>query len=369
MYWSQIGKYKETKLLAGTLPRHGISYITGAHTPGKTAIIADLVVALAAGDLGCGLGLDSSGTRQSLSGWFGNAVGSPSRIAVACPLEELDATRAAIEACALARGVTGPLPIVIWGQHGDFVATLRDGTVRWHEARDELGVLDLIVVAGASFGEPHEHRKLVLALHSMVSATKSPILVSVDTLPADQADLAQAILDTSSDGAGGVLTLAKPPAGAGWSRRHELARVRLGTVEAVVASAGRTVAFAPHWHEAPPPPPPAPKAESPIVARLVYPMTGYEISAEEKARWPDHGWIFTLDQAVAAVEGARALAARRLSSRSAPWADSPAPKSTGSRQSFSPPASWNLRPSSPPSKGYCPPREASAHQNSKTINS
>ncbi len=220
MSWSQIGKYKETKLLAGTLPRHGVNYITGAHTPGKTAIIADLVVALAAGDLGCGLGLDSSGTRQSLSGWFGNAVGSPSRIAVACPLEDLNATRAAIEACALARGVTAQLPIALWGQHGDFVATLRDGTVRWHEARDELGGLDLIVVAGASFGEPHEHRKLVLALHSMVSATKSPILVSVDTLPADQADLAQAILETSSDGAGGVLTLAKPPAGAGWSRRH-----------------------------------------------------------------------------------------------------------------------------------------------------
>ncbi len=145
--WFKHGEYQRTALLAGVLPRSGVHYLSGAHRSGKTTILADLVVALAAGDLGCGLGLDSSGTRQSLSGWFGNAVGSPSRIAVACPLDDLDATRAAIEACALARGVTAQLPIALWGQHGDFVATLRDGTVRWHEARDELGGLDLIVVA------------------------------------------------------------------------------------------------------------------------------------------------------------------------------------------------------------------------------
>ena len=83
-----------------------------------------------------------------------------------------------------------------------------------------------------------------------------------------------------------MLTLAKPPAGAGWSRRHELASVRLGTVEAVVASAGRTVAFAPHWHEAPPPPP-APKAELPFVARLVYPMTGYGYFCGGRVVWRD----------------------------------------------------------------------------------
>ena len=148
--------------------------------------------------------------------------------------------------------------------------------------------------------------------------------------------------------------------GVGWSRRFELARVRLGTVEASVASAGRTVAFAPSWREAAPPPPPAPKAETPIVARLVYPMTGYEISADEKARWPNHGWAHTPEQVIAAVEGNKSLGRTEIVVAFGPMGESPAPKSPKSKRGYSLHISPSSLSSSPPSKGYCPPREASA---------
>ena len=191
--------------------------------------------------------------------------------------------------------------------HGNFVAAKQDGSIRWHEARDALGGLDLIVITDASFGQPHEHRKLVLALAAVTSAVNCSVLVSVGELPAAQADLAEVILETTSDGAGGVLTLAKAVEGSGWSRRYELGRVRLGTVEASVASPGRLVEFTPSWREAAPVPPPTPKPLTPIVSRLVYPVVGFDISAEEKARWPDHGWVFTPAEAVAAVEGTKNL--------------------------------------------------------------
>ena len=81
-----------------------------------------------------------------------------------------------------------------------------------------------------------------------------------------------------------------------------------------MASAGRTVAFAPHWREAAPVPQPAPKAEAPIVARLVFPVVGFGITDAERARWPDHdGWVFTPADVVKAVEGSKSSGRTEIS--------------------------------------------------------
>ncbi len=303
MAWSQIGKYRETKLLAGILPRHGVNYITGPHGAGKTASIADLVVALAAGDAGCGLGPTPGGMLQSLNGWFGRNVGAPSRIAVACPLEELDATRAAIEACALARGVTGPLPIVLWGVRGDFAAAIGDNSIRWRDAAIDLGgKLDMAVVTGSSFGPPDRHRAFARALDVATHATSCPVLVSVPDLPADQAASAEVILETTSDSAGGVLTLAKGE-GAEWSRKFSFERISIGGVETRVVKAGALTSTKPIYTAPAPAPEPIPEPEVPIVGRFVYPLMAGDPSDAEKARWPGYGWISTPAEAIAAVEG------------------------------------------------------------------
>ena len=301
--WSKHGEYQKTELLAGILPRRGVNYICGPHDAGKTAILADLVVALAAGDLGCGLGHVSSGARKSLNGWFGHAVGAPSRIAVVSPIETSEALRAAIEANALARGATAQLPIVLCSQSHQLVAALQGGMYRWHEAKEALGGLDLIVIADATFGEPHEHRKLVLALSSVTNSTSCSVLVSVGELPSSQAACAEVILETSSDSAGGVLALAKATTGAGWSRRFELWAGEIRHHGGVCRNPGRVVAFAPKYVEAAPAPEPVPEPELPIVARVVYPKCGFDISDTERARWPDHGWISSPREAIAVVEG------------------------------------------------------------------
>ncbi len=136
----------------------------------------------------------------------------------------------------------------------------------------------------------------------MVSATKSPILVSVDTLPADQADLAEVILETSKDGAGGVLTLAKAIDGAGWSRKFAFERISLGGVETRVIKPGAPAEFRPLHVEPAPTPAPVKEPELPIVSRFVYPKCGFEISDTERARWPDHGWLKTPRDVIEAVE-------------------------------------------------------------------
>jgi hypothetical protein len=216
--------------------------------------------------------------------------------------------RAAIEASALARGVTGHLPIVLWPVHGDFVAAKQDGSIRWHEAKDALGGgLDLIVIADASFGQSHEHRKLVLALAAVTSAVNCPVLVSVGELPSSQADCAEVILETTVDDSGNVLTLAKSGDGAKWSRKFSFERISLGGVETRVIKPGAPTEFRP-FHPAPAPAPaPVPEPELPIVSRLVYPITGDTITDAERARWPGHGWVFSQSEIISAVEGNKNL--------------------------------------------------------------
>ena len=74
-------------------------------------------------------------------------------------------------------------------------------------------------------------------------------------------------------------------------------------MEASVATPGRVVAFAPKYVEAAPAPEPVPEFELPIVARVVYPKCGFDISDTERARWLDHGWISSPREAIAVVEG------------------------------------------------------------------
>ena len=72
---------------AGVIARAGIHFLTGAkqvrRSSGRSTIAADLAVALAAGDVGCGLSaLGKSGVRTSLSGFFGHATGAPAGVAI-----------------------------------------------------------------------------------------------------------------------------------------------------------------------------------------------------------------------------------------------------------------------------------------------
>ena len=299
--WFKHGEHKRTALLAGVLPRQGVHYLSGPQGAGKTTILADLVVALAAGDAGCGLGPTPGGMLGSLGGWFGHNVGAESRVAVVTSAEHLGALRASIDAAALARGVKGPLPILCSAPRGSLVSAVQNAEIRWHNAREELGGLDLIVIDDATFGEPHEHYKLTKALLSIIGHFPCPVLVAVRELPQAAFDLAGAVLETNKDASGGVLTLAK--GGEGWSRRFSFESIRLGGVETRVVKPGAPTEFLP-FHTAPAPAPePVPEPEVLIVSRLVYPIMAGDPTDAEKERWPGYdGWVANHGEIIAAVE-------------------------------------------------------------------
>jgi hypothetical protein len=300
--WTKYSEHQKTEFLAGVLPRRGVHYLCGPQESGKTAILADLVVALAAGSLGCGLGPAVGGVRESLAGWFGHTVGAPSRVAVVSSAESAEAFRASIEANALARGVTTPLPLVFCSHNGRLVDGLMNGDFRWLDARDALGgSLDLIVIL------TDEHERLSLrALNSTASVASCPVLVAVCELPSG-AGAGSVILETSADSAGGTLTLAQAVDGAGWSRRFSLDRVSLRNAEASVATPGQPIGSKPRYVAPAPVPQPRAAAEAPIVSRLVFPIAGYDISDAERARWPGHRWAFTNDEIVSEVKANKSL--------------------------------------------------------------
>jgi len=211
--------------------------------------------------------------------------------------------RASIDAAALARGVKGPLPILCSAPRGSLVSAVQNAEIRWHNASEELGGLDLIVIDDASFGEPHEHYKLTKALLSIIGHSPCPVLVAVRELPQAASDLAGAVLETTMAGAGGVLTLAKGGDGAEWSRKFSFESITLGGVEARVVKPGAPTKFRPRHIEAAPAPEPVQELELPIVGRFVYPLMAGDPSDAEKARWPGYGWISTPAEAIAAVEG------------------------------------------------------------------
>jgi hypothetical protein len=75
-----------TKLVAGILPSRGVHALTGTDAQTNLAIAADLAVALAAGPIGCGLGLpDAKGVRTSLAGFFGQLAAGPCGVALIAP--------------------------------------------------------------------------------------------------------------------------------------------------------------------------------------------------------------------------------------------------------------------------------------------
>jgi hypothetical protein len=93
------------------------------------ALATDLAVALAAGPLGCSLGVpDAEGVRASLAGFFGQPVGEPSGVAIVASGSR-SATLASVQAAALARGVTAALPIAVTSTAGDMARAISGGDV------------------------------------------------------------------------------------------------------------------------------------------------------------------------------------------------------------------------------------------------
>lgn len=102
--WTKHGESAQTSLLAGIMPRSSIHFLTGPEKSGRTSIAADIAVAIAAGDVGCGLSApDKSGVRTSLAGVFGHATGAPAGVAIITEERNVGAIGNAIHAAALER--------------------------------------------------------------------------------------------------------------------------------------------------------------------------------------------------------------------------------------------------------------------------
>lgn len=293
--WTYHGAPPATSLLAGILPRNGIHFLIGAEKSGKSSVAADIAVAVAAGDVGCGLSApDSGGARASLAGFFGHAVGAPAGVAIITDPKHAESISSAINAAALARGVTGSLPISwIASNRLHSADGLRDmaGRVSRHLDGESLVIIDEI-----DFADP----EMSLSVQAIQRAAKCAVLV-VCKKPLTSLLGADSIILETSDG---VLTLAKSASGEPWAREFSLDRIILGDAEAVAVRSGKVAAFAPRYlYIMPAAPAPKLEPEKPIVARIVLAMSGAKITDEERARWPGYdGFVRNIGDAVLAVE-------------------------------------------------------------------
>ncbi|MCW2284938.1 hypothetical protein M2323_002935 [Rhodoblastus acidophilus] len=281
--WTTHGETAQTKLLAGILPPRGIHALTGPDAATNTALAADLAVALAAGDVGCGLGLpDANGTRASLAGFFGNSIGEPGGVAIIAANRGKMA--AAVEAAALARGVTVALPIAIASASGD-LRGLTDGTVQLYRVRDELPrhLRLLIVEAGVSH-DPIRRSALHSALTIAESVCGCAVLFVTQDWPAGIAGAESVVLEAATD----RLTLAQPPVGvAGWTRAFRTSRILLAGREAIAIQPGAILPHTPNWKAVAPAaaPVPAAEVEREVTSRAVIFVTGRALTQEEIAPW------------------------------------------------------------------------------------
>lgn len=281
--------------LAGALPRQGVHFLIGDEGSGRSPIAADLAVAIAAGDVGCGLSQpDSGGARRSLAGFFGHAAGAPANVAIIADTRHAASISNAISAAALARGVVGALPIS-WASSNRFNSADGVRAMAAHVARHGE-VLSLVIVDELDFTDP----EMALSVIAIQRSARCAVLVVCKEPPASLIVGETAVLETSN----GVLTLAKPASGETWAREFSLDRIMVGDAEALAVRPGKVAAVAPSFkYVARTAPAPKSEPERPIVARVVLAFGADKITNAERARWPGFdGFVKHIGEAVLMVE-------------------------------------------------------------------
>lgn len=284
----------------GFLPERGVHYICGADDAANMAIAANLAVAVAAGDVGGGLSEpDEDGVRHALGGFFGKAVGCQGAVAVLTTRKA--AMQRAIDAAALARGVTAPLPIVFAAPRDSMASALVSGELRLPTLRDTMEDNLLLVIVDGLSASPRARQDVVRGLKALEDFLGCAVFV----VGREPLGIPSAHDSSTLEVADGVVTF-HSAAGEGWAHKFSLDRIRLLDGEADSARPSEAIALAPK---------PAARAPKPaeqivrapkIVKRVVLAMTGNSIGDAERARWPEHGFVRSVEEAVKAVQASSA---------------------------------------------------------------
>lgn len=285
--WQMHGEAAPMRLLAGILPARGIHVMTGNGARINAALAADLAVALASSQFGCGLGLpDAEGVRASLAGFFGQPVGEPSGVAIVTSGSR-SATLASVHAAALARGVTTPLPIAVASTAGDMARAISGGDLGLDRVRDGLlRQLRLLIIEANVPTDAIQRAALVGAALAAESTCGCAVLLVT------QGDPAGVVTDgVILEAYGDRLTLAKPPAGVtGWTCSFSTQAIKWAGGGAIAIQPGKAMPFAPKWKAAKPIAAPAPvvEPEPEIASRHVIFITGRPLEPAERAPWADY---------------------------------------------------------------------------------
>ncbi len=276
-------------LVGGVLPARGVHFLVADDKEAARALVADLCIAIAAGNVGCGLSEpDVKGRRHDMAGFFGLTVGDAKGVAVIGGAD-FRGTRAA----ALARGVTSPLPIAFSeAKQTDVVST------QLHRMRRDMeGGVALVIVA-ADFSHDGGIRHVV----SYRSDDYALLVVTPQEPPAALIERDTHVLRVTVD----AIELVRPESLNGWRRGFTLETIRLPSGEAQIVKPDRSNAQPPIVITRAEPKPmaePEPKIEQHVILAL----GGYGLHPGEAKRWPT-GAIFVREPkdavaAASAVEG------------------------------------------------------------------
>lgn len=266
--WSQHGFPPESESKTLALLKPGIHNLCGAAKSGRTSIVADLAVALAAGRAG------------APNGFFGLPVAAPVDVAIIPDMRHAAHMARAVEAAAFARGVTTPLPAAIAAHQPGGVGATVMTSHRLADLRDALDAPLRLVIFDEI--EDADQQRARAAAENIAGSLGCAVLI-VSRQPIGVAGVAFEI-------EGGALSMRDGRHGDGWRRAFSLDRVALAGGDDVPAlRAGKTLSFTRQIGPSQPAPPPVVRGDEPkFTEKVVAFETGRTLTPGEIAAWKDY---------------------------------------------------------------------------------
>jgi hypothetical protein len=261
--WKLHGELPDSESKLSALLTPGVHNLFGDADSGKTAAVAALAVALAAGRAG------------APDGFFGQALASPVGVAIIPNQRHAARVGPMVEAAAFARGITTALPVGVGQPQPGGVGAMVGTTYHLHELRAALPApLRLVILDEIEESESTRGRA---AAENIVDTLGCAALI-VSRRPFGVAGVKLEI-------AGGALSYRETD-GLGWRRALSFDTAALAGHDMPVVRAGKALSFTRVMGDPTPPPPLAQRGDEPKIAeKMVVFGTGREITQAERDAW------------------------------------------------------------------------------------
>jgi hypothetical protein len=270
MGWRLAGETTQSDLVNGLLPNSGLHFLVCADDDTRKAIVSDLAVSIAAGNVANIVQEAKKADGYRLSGGFlGLQAGETCGVAIIEATTQTD-----IDAAVAWRGIKSFPPIAVsTAPMNDIVSS------RLHDLRSEMNVGLVLVLADWSRGV--EEIKRILNYRGefavlVVSATKPPANVM-------QGDARVIRVEN------GQLSLAHPATATPWSRSFSLELIHMASGKAWGVRPGAEAVSVPQFAPAAPEPTPPPREA--YAGTVIYWRSVFGLHPLEAERWPE-GAIF-----------------------------------------------------------------------------